>query len=385
MLIGEEPYTPYQRPALSKKFLTGQANLEHLLIRSQQWFEEQGVATILNSRAMNIDRAKKQVFTDKNEIVEYDKLLLCTGSRARSLPDTAGGNLKGVHTLRSIADAVRLRAEIKQSHKMLVVGGGYLGLEVAATVTNFNIDITLIEAAERILQRIACAETSNLFRDLHRSHGVDIRESAQIKTLLESNGQLCGVQLCSGEIIEASLALVAIGNQPNIELAEMTGLDCNNGIAVTAGFRSSDPNIYAAGDCTSFVKNGKRIRLESVQNASEQGALAAQALAGQNTTCTAVPWFWSEQYDSQLQIAGLNHGYNRTVLRQAATERACSLWYYANDKLLAVDAINDPKSFVTGRKLIELGLHPAPQQVSNPKLNLMELVKSAQPLSSSGH
>ena len=375
ILIGEEPHPPYQRPPLSKKYLLGELEEERLLIRPADWYAERGIETRYNTCVSAVDPKTRSVTTADGETIHYSKLLLSTGSRARQLPATLGGELPGVFTLRNIADIDYIQPEMKAGKKLLIIGGGYIGLEAAAVARQLGIEVTLLEMAPRILQRVAAERTSDYFRKLHSDHGVNIRESSSLKTLVERDGPVSGGELDSGEIIDADLVLVGIGGIANTELAEAAGLECDNGICVNEQNRSSDPDIFAAGDCCSFVRNGSRIRLESVQNASDQGDLAARVINGEDVTYTATPWFWSDQYDCRLQIAGLNQGHDHSVVRQGENEQSMSVWYYAGDQLLAVDAMNDPKSYAFGRKLIDAGKHPAPEVIADPSTDLKALVK----------
>ena len=375
LLIGEEPHPPYQRPPLSKKYLLGQLERERLLIRPLEWYQDQNIELRLNTRVGTIDRNKRQAVSADGAAIDYAKLLLCTGSKARILPTEIGGDLKGVFTLRSIADIDRMSPEFQAGRKLLIIGGGYIGLEAAAVARQLGLEVTLLEMGERILQRVAAAATSDFFRDLHKGHGVDLHESARMTRLLGDDGSVCGAELESGEIYEADLVLIGIGNTPNTALAESAGLDCDNGIQVTETCQTSDPNIYAAGDCSNFLRHGQSIRLESVQNAADQGDLVARVLAGEAVTYTALPWFWSDQYDCKLQIVGLNQGYNHTVLRPGANETSRSIWYYRDDQLLAIDAMNEPRSYAFGRKIIEAGKNPSPQEVADPATDLKALAK----------
>jgi 3-phenylpropionate/trans-cinnamate dioxygenase ferredoxin reductase subunit len=373
LLIGEEHYPPYQRPPLSKKYLSGELERERLYIRPRAWYDEQNIGMRLDTRIDAIDRARRLVLTGAGETIAYDKLLLATGSTARRLPESIGGALDGVFTIRSIADIDRIAPEFRAGRRLLVIGGGYIGLEAAAVARQLDLDVTLLEMAERILQRVAAAETSDFFRNLHRGRGVEIHESARLLRLLDEDGKVSGAELESGEVIAADLVLVGIGASPNVELAEAAGLDCDNGIRVDAVCRSSDADIYAAGDCACFTRGGRRLRLESVQNAADQGDLVARHLAGEDVTYTALPWFWSDQYDCKLQIVGLNHGHNRVVVRPGSGAGRLSVWYYRDDELLAIDAMNEPKSYAFGRKIIEAGIHPRAELVADPATDLKAL------------
>jgi 3-phenylpropionate/trans-cinnamate dioxygenase ferredoxin reductase subunit len=373
LLVGEESHPPYQRPPLSKKYLLGELERERLFIRPLQWYADQAVELRLDTRIDNIDREHRQVVSSGGESIEYDKLLLCTGSNARALPAEIGGSLDGVFTLRSIVDIDRMSPEFQAGRKLLIVGGGYIGLEAAAVGRQLGLEVTVLEMADRILQRVAAAATSDYFRNLHCTHGVSLHESARMTRLLSDGGKVCGAELESGDIIDADLVLVGIGSIPNTEIAQTAGLDCSNGISVSETCLTSDAHIYAAGDCSNFVRNGQHIRLESVQNAADQGDLIARVLAGEKVTYTALPWFWSDQYDCKLQIVGLNHGYNQTVLRPGVKPSSQSIWYYRDQQLLAIDAMNEPKSYAFGRKIIEAGKHPTVEEVADPATDLKAL------------
>ena len=376
LLIGDEAHPPYQRPPLSKKYLLGELERERLFIRPLEWYADQAVELRFDTRVDTIDRDARKVITASGDTIEYDKLLLCTGAEARSLSADIGGILDNVFTLRSIANIDKMSPQFQAGRKLLIVGGGYIGLEAAAVSRQLGLEVTLLEMADRILQRVAAAETSNYFRDLHSKHGVDIRESVCMTKLLGEDGAVRAAELESGEIIDADLVLVGIGSSPNTELAQATGLDCDNGIRVNEICQTSDPSIYAAGDCTSFVRNGQQIRLESVQNAADQGDLVARVLAGESVTYTALPWFWSDQYDCKLQIVGLNQGHNQTVIRPGANASSMSVWYYRDTELIAIDAMNEPKSYAFGRKIIEAGKHPTAVQVADPATDLKALAMS---------
>lgn len=375
LLIGDEPLPPYQRPPLSKKYLLGELDRERLFIRPQQWYADQGVITRFNTRVESIAPGDKNITTEGGETIAYSKLVLSTGSRARDLPDAIGGNLKGVFTLRNMADIDQVAPEFQAGRKLLIIGGGYIGLEAAAVSRLLGLEVVLLEMADRILQRVAAEHTSDYFRKLHQDQGVDLRESARMLRLIENNGKVSGAELEGGEAIDADLVLVGIGGSPNSELAETAGLDCENGISVNETCQTSNAHIYAAGDCCSFIRKGSRIRLESVQNASDQGDLIARVFAGEDVRYDSLPWFWSDQYGCKLQIAGLNHGFDQTVVRPGANEDGQSIWYYRDGTLIAVDAMNDPKAYAFGRKIIDAGLNPSPEVVANPDTDLKALAK----------
>ena len=355
LLVGDEPVLPYHRPPLSKKYLADALPVEQILIRAPAWYEEQKVELHLGTRVAAIDRAARRIVLADGSQFDYGWLVLLTGARPRRLPAEIGGELQGVLQMRSLADADALAPCLLPGKRLLVVGGGYIGLETAAVASAKGLQVTLVEAAPRILQRVAAPATADWFRALHRSHGVDLREGVSLRRLLADGQRVCGAELDDGSRIDADGVLVGIGVQPNVELAAACGLAVDNGIAVDALCRTSDPSILAAGDCCSFEYRGQRVRLESVQNANDQAAAAAHTVAGQDKPYTALPWFWSDQYDCKLQIAGLNLGHDDVVLRLGKTERSRSVWYYQGEQMLAVDAINDAAAFVTAKKLLERG------------------------------
>ena len=354
-LLSDEPVPPYHRPPLSKKYLSESLPVEQIFIRAAAWYAEQKVELRLGVRVARIDRRAACVWLDSGEQVGYDKLVLLTGARPRRLPADIGGDLQGVLTMRSLADADALAPHLQAGKRLLVVGGGYIGLEAAAVASAKGLAVTLIEGAPRILQRVAAPATSDYFRQLHRGHGVTIKEGVSLHRLLGTDGAVSGAELSDGSQLHVDVVLAGIGVLPNVELAQQAGLHIDNGITVDAFCRTSDPNILAAGDCTSFEFRGQRVRLESVQNANDQGAAAAHAVLGDDKPYKPLPWFWSDQYDIKLQIAGLNLGYDDVLLRPGKTPTSQSVWYYRGEQLLAVDAMSDAAAFVTAKKLLERG------------------------------
>ena len=369
-LVGAEPVAPYQRPPLSKAYLLGDMPLDRLLLRGADFWGAQEIDLRLNTRATAIDRATKTLHLG-DDVLPYDHLALTTGSRARRLPASIGGDLGGVYTVRDLADVDAMAPEFAAGRHVLIVGGGYIGLEAAAVAAKKGLRVTLIEAAPRILQRVACAETSDWFRDLHRGHGVDIQENTGLERLTGS-GRVTAARLSDGREIAVDFVIVGIGILPETGLAEGVGLTIDNGIATDAQGRTSDPAIWAAGDCASFSTASGRMRLESVPHAIAAAELVAANILGAGLTYVPKPWFWSDQYDVKLQIAGLGTGHDRVVVRQ--TDGARSHWYYRGDALLSVDAMNDPRGFMIARRLIEGGLSPNPDLVADPATDLKSLI-----------
>lgn len=354
-IVGEEPVLPYQRPPLSKKYLVGEATFDRLLLKPPAWYETNAVTVLTGRKATAIDRMRRIVTLDGGEEISYATLVLATGATPRRLPAVIGGDLQGVYTLRDKADADALMADFQPGRRLLVIGGGYVGLETAAVARTRGLDVTVIELADRILKRVAAAGTADLVRELHRSHAVDILESTAIVRLVGTEGRLAGAELMNGRTIAADLAVVGIGVAPNAGLAEASGLTVDDGIVVDEFARTSDPDILAIGDCARFPYGGRQIRLESVQNAFDQGEAAGAALVGMGGAYAPQPWFWSDQYDAKLQIAGLHHGYDDTLTVDGPRPGSHAVWYFAEGAMIAVDALNFPAAFVTAKKLLEAG------------------------------
>ncbi|NUH65260.1 NAD(P)/FAD-dependent oxidoreductase [Sulfitobacter sp. S0837] len=370
-LIGAEPCLPYQRPPLSKGYLLGEMALERLFLRPESFYADQDIALMTDCLVTAIDPTARSI-TTTNGPLSYDELVLTTGSTPRRLPAAIGGTLDGVFTVRDLADVDAMAPRFIAGAKVLIVGGGYIGLEAAAVAAKLGLEVTLIEMADRILQRVAAPETSDFFRALHENHGVTLREGVGLEGLLGQD-HVTGARLSDGTEIATDFVITGVGIDPNTALASAAGLDIDNGIAVDAQGRSSAPHIWAAGDCTSFPYRGSRIRLESVPNAIDQAECVAENIVGAGKDYVAKPWFWSDQYNVKLQIAGLNTGYDRVVSRR--DDSSTSFWYYKGNTLLAVDAMNDPRGYMVGKRLIEAGKSPDPAMVADPKTDLKTLLK----------
>ncbi|WP_297771493.1 FAD-dependent oxidoreductase [uncultured Roseovarius sp.] len=370
-LIGEEPVPPYQRPPLSKKYLLGEMALERLYLRPESYYAEAGIDLRTSLRVTGIDRAAQEVVMGE-ERLGYAHLVLATGSLPRRLPAAIGGDLGGVHVVRTLADVDAMAPGFRPGARVLIVGGGYIGLEAAAVAASRGMQVVLVEMAERILQRVAAKETSDYFRALHTRHGVDIREGVGLERLL-GDGHVSGARLSDGTELDVDMVIVGVGIVPDTTLAEAAGLETDNGIAVDAQGRTSDPAIWAVGDCASFPHQGGRLRLESVPNAIDMGDCVAGNIMGQAKDYVPQPWFWSDQYDVKLQIAGLSTGYDRIVTRDSGA--AVSFWYYKGDQLLAVDAMNDPRAYMVGKRLIDAGKSADPVLVADAGADLKPLLK----------
>ena len=371
-LIGAEPVPPYQRPPLSKAYLLGEMALERLFLRPESFYAEQNIDLRMGQAVSAID-TQAQTVTLGDETLHYDDLVFTTGSTPNRLPATIGGDLEGVFTVRDLSDVDRMAPRFAKGAKALIVGGGYIGLEAAAVAAKLGVDVTLVEMADRILQRVAAPETSDFFRELHRGHGVDIREGTGL-TRLTGDKAVTGAVLSDGSEIDVDFVIVGVGIRPGVELAEAAGIETDNGIAVDSQGRTSVAHVWAAGDCASFPYRGKRIRLESVPHAIEQAECVAENIMGAEKDYVAKPWFWSDQYDVKLQIAGLNTGYDRIVTRRADAD-SLGFWYYQGDTLLAVDAMNDARGYMVAKRLIEAGKSPDPALIADPSTDLKKLLR----------
>jgi 3-phenylpropionate/trans-cinnamate dioxygenase ferredoxin reductase subunit len=350
VVLGDEGFAPYQRPPLSKKYLAGDMSAEHLLLRPPAFWEKERVDIRPGVHVQSIDVVAKRIQIAGGSL-GYAKLLLATGTRARPL-HIEGAALVGVLSLRTIADVDRLRPVVARGGRIVIIGGGYIGLEVAAVARSLGLDVTILEATARILGRVVSPEVSAFFTDLHQGHGVRIRTATPIARLEGRDGHVTGVTLGSGETIPADLVLVAIGALPNDTIAAAASIHCQDGIVVDATTRCNAPDIFAAGDCTRFPSAlyGRSIRLESVQNAVDQAKAAATAMLGGSVQYDPVPWFWSDQFDIKLQIAGLSQDHDRVIVDGNPADRTFSVAYIRNDTLLAVDAINRPRDHMLARR-----------------------------------
>ncbi len=373
-ILGAEDVLPYQRPPLSKKYLLGEMTFDRLLFRPDNWFAENTVDVRLSNWVEEIDRKAGHVRTQDGVTHAYDTLAIATGSTPRRLPASLGGDLAGVYVVRDKRDADRLGEEMKPGRRLLIIGGGYIGLEAAAVARHLGLEVTLIEMADRILQRVAAKETSDAIRAIHQTRGVDIRESTGLKQLVGKDGHVVAAELADGTTLDVDLVIVGIGVTANDRLAEAAGIEAGNGILVDAFARTSDPHVFAMGDCTQLPFRGQRVRLESVQNAVDQAEAAAAIMAGGNEPYEPKPWFWSDQYDVKLQIAGFNLGYDETIVRPGQREGGMSVWYFRAGEMIAVDAINDAKAYVTGKKLLDLGRSPDRAALADPATDLKQFL-----------
>lgn len=378
-LFGEEATLPYQRPPLSKAYMLGDMAEERLYFKLRAWYEENGVDTRLSTKVTSIDRDTKAVHTDRGDRETYDALILSTGSRPRPLP-LPGAKLAGVHDLRTLADVERLRAAMISGARLVIIGAGYIGLEAAAVARKMGVEVTVLEMAPRVLARVTSQTMSSFFEAEHRAHGVDVKVNARLESLLGRDGKVSAAVLVDGTEIPADVVLVGIGILPNQELAADAGLECENGIKVDEVGRTGDPSIYAIGDCANrpIEPYGHTGRLESVHNAIEQGKTVVSAILGQTAPKLDCPWFWSDQYDLKLQIAGLSQGFDDMIMRGQIEDRKFAVFYFRNERLIAVDAINSAPEFLASKTIIMSGRPVRSLPFDDQNVSMKDIAKRAQ-------
>ncbi len=381
-LLGDELELPYQRPPLSKAYFCGQAGPETLELRPREAYEAAGVTLKLGVGLRRIDRAARCIELDDGLVLPYAKLALCTGGRARPLqcegldPRRSPDNL---HYLRSRADADRIRAALRPGCRLVVIGGGYIGLEVAASARSLGVAVTVLEAQSRVLARVAGTEVSSFYEQVHAAHGVAIHTGVQVDAVCQVGSSITSVHCADGRRFAADLVIAGLGMIPNIEAAAAVGLASEQGIAVDAFSVTGDPDVVAAGDCTvqQSALNDCTVRLESVSNALEQARAAATWICGKEKPNRAVPWFWSDQYDLKLQMAGLSHGYDRCVVRGDVSARSFYALYTRGTRLLAIDTVNRPAEFMQVRRALAEPVHFDPEQLVDDARPLRELLTAA--------
>lgn len=379
LLLGEEAHLPYHRPPLSKAYLAGSVEKSSLSIRPQMAYDKAGVEFFGGVRVTNIDRANKRLALADGKQLTYDKLAIATGGRPRPLavPNaTPAERCANFHYLRTLDDVELIRAQMAPGKRLAIVGGGYIGLEVAAAAVAQGLEVTILEALPRVLQRVTAAELSAYYERKHREAGVDIRISVQVADLEVANELVSAVICADGSRLEADLVVVGIGLIANTELAAEAGLAVDNGILVDEQARTSDPDIYAAGDCTNHPNPllGRRLRLESVPNALEQSRVAAAGMAGKAKTYASVPWFWSDQYELKLKMVGLSEGFERLVLRGDPLTDSFSAFYLRDGKVLAADTVNRPQDFIAAKRLVAEGIAVTAEQLADDSRPLKELL-----------
>jgi len=374
-LIGAEADLPYERPPLSKDYLAGERDFERMLIRPEAFWEERSIALIRGARIAAVDPAAKILDAEDGARFGYGALIWAAGGVPRRL-GCAGADLAGVHVVRSRAEVDLIRSELGPVGRVVVIGGGYIGLEAAAVLSKLGKEVVVVEALERVLARVAGPDISHFYQAEHHAHGVDVRTGQLVERIEGADGRAAGVRLAGGGTIAAEMVIVGIGIIAAVEPLLAAGALGGDGVDVDAFCRTSLPGIWAIGDCAaqkSRFAGGRRVRIESVQNAHDQAATAAKAVAGRPEPHAAVPWFWSNQYDLKLQTVGLSAGYDRTVLRGAPAARSFSLVYLRQGRVIALDCVNAVKDYVQGRKLVLEGTEAPPERLADISLPLKDL------------
>lgn len=355
-MVGDEAFPPYYRPPLSKAYLSGKVDLEGLYIRPVATYEEQGIAMRVSTRVVAVDRDAHRILLEDGSSLGYERLVLATGGRVRKLQYPGLDVAPNVHYLRTIDDINAMRHRFLSGARLVIIGGGYVGLEVASVARQLGLSVTVLEAQPRVLARVTASEVSSFYQRIHAEEGVDVRVDTTVAGFgFAADGAVASIELGSGESISADVVLIGIGQVPNVELAEAAALTVENGIVVDEYCRTADPDILAIGDCTSHPcsENGGRRRLESAPNASEQARVAAATLTGTLQPYNAIPWFWSDQYGTKLQTVGLSAGYDDVVIR-GETEKGRSFvaFYLKNGEIRAADVVSSPRDFMFAKKLV---------------------------------
>ena len=370
-IIGDEAHVPYQRPPLSKQYLAGTQLADKVYLRAEKFYADKDIQLMLDTRATQIDPSTKTINLDNGETIAYEKLLISTGSRPRKL-SIEGSDLSGIHYLRTMDDVDGIRADVKPGANLVIVGGGYIGLEVAAVGIELGMNVHVLEMEERILQRVTTPEMSAYYHKLHTDRGVHIHTQTGV-TGFSGNSSVEKV-LCGDESFDADIVIVGIGIIPNTEIAEEAGIHCENGIVVDDHCRTSDPDIYAAGDCTNHPNPlmNKRLRLESVPNAMDQARVSTANMLGDDKVYAAIPWFWSDQYDLKLQMVGFSADGDSQVLRGDMDTHQFAIFYLKDGKVVAADAVNSPKEFMLCKQLV--GKPADPAKLADPETDLKSLL-----------
>ena len=374
-LLGDEPDLPYERPPLSKEYLSGEKPFERLLIRPAAFWAEREIALLPGRRVVEVEPGAHRVRCDDGSSLHYRHLVWATGGAPRRLV-CSGHDLQGVHALRTRADADRMRAEIEATRTAVVIGGGYIGLEAAAVLARAGKKVILFEALDRVLARVAGEALSRFYEAEHRSHGVELRLGTSVECIEEQDGRVAGVRLAGGEVLPCEMVIVGIGIVPAVAPLLAAGAEGGNGVAVDAQCRTSLPDIFAIGDCAlhaSRFAGGAKLRIESVQNASDQANVVARILTGGEASYDAVPWFWSNQYDLRLQTVGLSIGHDQAILRGEPASRSFSIVYLKAGRVIALDCVNATRDYVQGRRLVVEGLAIDPARLADTSVPLKEM------------
>ena len=374
-LVGEESYPPYQRPPLSKDYLAGAVTQQQLMLRTPEMLARKNIDFISGAAVAEIDHVSRRVRLSDGRVLTYEGLAFATGCRARPLP-TPATVAEGVMTLRGIDDTRRISEALEKAANIVVIGGGFIGLEIAGTARGFGKNVVVLEGADRLMARAVSPVVSEYFLKAHRERGVDVVLGAKVTGLRGEHGRVTAVETMGDKIYPADLVIVGIGIIPNTELAQSMGVACENGLVVDDRSRTSLPNVVAAGDCTvRRTDDGRMLRLESVQNAIEQGKSAAAALMGKERRFTACPWFWSDQFDLHLQMAGLSGGYDQIALRGLPEQNSFTAFYFRDGKLLGSDSLNQAKEHMATRRMLDKKVNPTPEQAADPAFNFQTLLK----------
>jgi 3-phenylpropionate/trans-cinnamate dioxygenase ferredoxin reductase subunit len=375
IVLAGETAAPYQRPPLSKAYLAGELPVDRLWLKPAEWYDKAEIDLRTGVRVTAIDRSACDIITETGDRIAYDRLILATGGEARRLP-LPGADLGGVHVLRTLAETEDLAASFQDARSIAIIGAGYIGLEVAASARKRGLDVTVLEAAERPMARTASALLGGWFGAIHRGYGVDLRVQAPVEAIVGEGGKVAGVALADGETVSADTVLVAAGLTVNDSLAQAAGLECENGILVDETARTGDDWIYAIGDVARFhsKRYGRSIRLESVQNAIDQGKAAAQAICGMDVDYDPVPWFWSDQYDMKLQIAGLIEGADQMIRRGDPEEGKFALFHLMGGRLIACEAVNCAPEYMAAQRMIAANAEPDPDRLRDPGVAMRDFL-----------
>ena len=374
-LIGEENFLPYQRPALSKGFLTGDIKEKRLYLKSQDYFDNNNIDVIRNCKVLSIDRNNKTILLENKKQLSYEKLIIATGSIVNKLKTNSGE--KDLHYLRTINDSLKIKQKLKNKNKITIIGAGYIGLEIASIAITINLEVRVLELKNRVMERVVSPEVSDFFQTKHQSEGVKFKFNTSI-TDIENQGKQKRIICSDGSVFSTDVIVVGVGIKPNIELAKNSGLSCDNGILVDDYGQTSDRHIFAVGDCSNHPNNifKQRLRLESVQNAVEQAKSIATSLVGNHKPYQEVPWFWSDQYNIKLQIAGISKDHDQRVIRGLPEEEKFAVFYQKENRLIAVDAINSPKEFMVGKKWIAKQAKIPFELIQNRDVDLNKIAES---------
>ncbi len=378
VIIGDEPYIPYQRPPLSKAFLAGDLTVERLYFKPENFYPDHDVTMKLSTRVNSIDPAAHTVTTAEGETLEYSKLILATGSRVRQLP-IPGNDLDGVHYLRNIADVEAMQEGFREGARIAVIGGGYIGLEVAAVAVKRGLDVTVLETEARVMNRVVAREISEFFQNIHTEEGTKLELGRRVQKIDGKDGKVTSVTCADGFTVEADMVVIGIGIIPNTELAEAAGLNCSDGIVVDENCQTADPDILAIGDCSKHPNGllGRHLRLESVHNAIEQGKTAAANIIGEPSPYNQVPWFWSDQFNVKMQITGMSDTHEQFVLRGDPSTRSFAAFYLQQGRIVAVDAMNSPREFMIGKKLVTAGAKIPIEDLADTSKDFKEMATAA--------